>query len=174
MSFSTIDYLATGNPKQQEVYRLLQQYAVWDILLPYTPLLAGTIPIAIDIDTSDLDIICCWQDQTAFIAHICQHFAHYQHFRIIATQVRQRETVIANFVLDGFEIEIFGQNRPSAQQEAFRHLLIEHEILLSRDNDFRQQIIALKQAGWKTEQAFAHLLGLSGNPYIALLQYHQP
>lgn len=174
MLFSTIDYLATGNSKQQEVYRLLQQYAVWDVLLPYTPLLAGTIPIAIDIDTSDLDIICCWHDKTVFVAHICQHFARHEHFRIVETQVRQRETVIANFELAGFEVEIFGQNRPSSQQEAFLHLLIEHEILLTHGSNFRQQIITLKQAGWKTEPAFAHLLGLSGDPYLALLQYHQP
>lgn len=50
-------------------------------------------------------------------------------------------------------------------------MVIEHEILKSRDEEFRLEIIKLKQNGYKTEPAFAHLLGLKGDPYIALLEY---
>ena len=78
---------------------------------------------------------------------------------------------MANFTLEDFEIEIFGQNRPSREQEAFRHLLIEDEILESKDETFRAEIIKLKKQGFKTEPAFAKLLKLKGDPYLALLAY---
>lgn len=48
-------------------------------------------------------------------------------------------------------------------------MIIEAEILAQLDNDFRQQIITMKTNGWKTEPAFAQVLGLEGDPYEALL-----
>ena len=49
-------------------------------------------------------------------------------------------------------------------------MIIEHKILAAHDNDFKTEIIKLKQAGLKTEPAFARLLGLDGDPYEALLK----
>ncbi len=79
--------------------------------------------------------------------------------------------MVANFKVDSFEIEIFGQNIPSERQNAYRHMLIEHKLIIERGENFRQKIIELKQKGFKTEPAFAILLGLEGNPYIELLKY---
>lgn len=50
-------------------------------------------------------------------------------------------------------------------------MLIEHQILLKRGDDFKQQIIGLKLKGLKTEPAFAKLLGFKGDPYLALLNF---
>ena len=50
-------------------------------------------------------------------------------------------------------------------------MIIEHEILQSKGGIFRLEIIKLKQNGYKTEPAFAFLLGLKGDPYIELLDY---
>lgn len=49
-------------------------------------------------------------------------------------------------------------------------MLIEHQILLEKGESFRQEIISLKKQGIKTEPAFAQLLGLSGDPYEAILR----
>ena len=51
-------------------------------------------------------------------------------------------------------------------------MLIEHEIIKTRGESFRQEIIRLKRLGLITESAFAELLGLVGNPYEALLAYN--
>jgi len=39
-------------------HQILQELKVSEILLAYSPTLAGTVPIGIDIPGSDLDIIC--------------------------------------------------------------------------------------------------------------------
>nr|WP_255539722.1 DUF4269 domain-containing protein [Parapedobacter sp. ISTM3] len=78
--------------------------------------------------------------------------------------------IVANFFLDGFEIEIFGQRIPTRQQFAYRHLIVEHNLLNKHGEKFRQQIIELKRQGRKTEPAFALALGLTGDPYTELLK----
>ena len=56
--FINVDYLKFGNKKQQNVFKLLNRIHIFDIIEKYNPILVGTIPIGIDIDSSDLDIIC--------------------------------------------------------------------------------------------------------------------
>ncbi|MVM36621.1 DUF4269 domain-containing protein [Spirosoma sp. HMF3257] len=171
MNFSTIDYLKEGTPRQREAYWVLTEHNVLVRLEPFTPMLVGTIPINIDIDTSDLDIICYWTDRQAFIAVVLDCFGKEKAFTIRESSATGRDVVVANFWLDGFEIELFGQNIPTHQQMAYRHMLIEHKLLIERGETFRQQVIALKRAGLKTEPAFGKLLCLEGNPYVALLAY---
>ena len=76
-----------------------------------------------------------------------------------------------NLNLGSFVFEIFGQNLPTEEQNAYRHMIKEHSILLEKGEEFRKQIIALKLRGIKTEPAFADLLGLEGDPYKAILDY---
>ncbi|MGV3705413.1 MAG: DUF4269 domain-containing protein [Arcticibacter sp.] len=51
-----ITYLKLGNKKQQKVYRILVSHRIMEQLSAYTPIFVGTIPIRIDIETSDIDI----------------------------------------------------------------------------------------------------------------------
>jgi hypothetical protein len=78
---------------------------------------------------------------------------------------------VANFFSDSFEIEIFGQPIPTKLQFAYRHLIVEHNLLNKYGEAFRQQILALKQQGHKTESAFAIALDLTGDPYKELLKF---
>ncbi|MET0945472.1 MAG: DUF4269 domain-containing protein [Flavobacterium sp.] len=45
------------------------------------------------------------------------------------------------------------------------------QILTSKDENFRLEIIKLKQKAYKTEPAFGLLLGLKNDPYLELLHY---
>jgi hypothetical protein len=56
IDFSTIEYLKTGNPRQIRAYEVLIQNKIFFNLAEFDPVLAGTIPINIDIENSDLDI----------------------------------------------------------------------------------------------------------------------
>lgn len=170
-NFENIDYLKNGNERQQAAFATLTVNRVFEKLKDFNPILTGTVPINIDIPESDLDIICCWNNKIDFINLLNKAFAQELNFSLRETLISEHETVIANFWIDDFEIEIFGQNIHSKEQNAFKHMVIEHQILEEKDEIFRQAIINLKLKGIKTEPAFAQLLNLNGDPYISLLNY---
>jgi hypothetical protein len=66
--------------------------------------------------------------------------------------------------------EVFGQNIPTENQNAYRHMTIENRILKEKGSKFKQRVKELKSNGMKTEPTFAKLLGLDGNPYVELLK----
>ncbi len=170
INFCTLDYLKSGNPKQKAAYKTLERNAIMQQLDAFDPILAGTIPIGIDIADSDLDIICHSANLHHFAQTLTNKFSHFKGFSISAHGANN-SAVVAQFVVDNFILEIFGQALATRQQNAYRHMLIEHQLLLERGENFRQEIIALKEQGYKTEPAFALLLGLTGDPYTALLNY---
>lgn len=170
INFDNIGYLKTGNEKQQNVYRILTEYSIMDKLTDFSPILVGTIPIEIDIDESDLDIICYWNDKI-FFEEAVSIFSSHKNFKIANTIINGFDTILAKFMIDGFNFEIFGQNRPTKEQEAYRHMIIENQILQSKGAIFKNEIIELKRKGVKTEPAFGILLGLTENPYKELLHY---
>ncbi|NDI99094.1 DUF4269 domain-containing protein [Flavobacterium sp. LaA7.5] len=167
-----INYLSSGNTIQKETYRILTDNNIMQYLYDFNPILVGTIPLEINIDGSDLDIICYWQDKQLFIDVINQCFSEYKDYTLREVKINGYPTVIANFFIENFEIEIFGQNIPVVQQYGYRHMIIEYNILLQKGNEFKNRIIELKKQGYKTEPAFALLLGIKGNdPYKSLLDY---
>lgn len=171
IDFTSIDYLRHGTLRQREAYKVLLNNKIIEKLSGYTPTLAGTIPINIDIAGSDLDILCYYKDADTFAATLKSGFANYKTFRVVQTIINGTETILANFYCHGFEIEIFGQPIPVIEQAGYRHMVIEHYILIKYGEAFRQKVVALKEAGYKTEPAFGKLLDLKGDPYKALLNY---
>jgi hypothetical protein len=168
MDFLDITYLKFGNKKQQKVYRLLVKNKIMEKLSIYTPIFVGTIPINIDIETSDIDIICYVRDKSQFIEALVSYFQNMKGFKVTNNTVFN--STKANFYIDDFEFEIFGQDLESFQQNAYQHMIIEQRLLIEKGEKFRQEIIKLKRQGLKTEPAFAKLLGLDGNPYKELLK----
>ena len=168
--FDDIRYLNTGNARQLAAYYLLLKYNLFDILQPFDPVLAGTIPINIDIENSDLDIICCFNNKVDFKNAVTLAFSGFKNFSLIDTIINQGETIIANFIVEDWPVEIFGQYIPTRQQTAYRHMVVEYLLLEHYGESFRQEVIDLKKQGYKTEPAFAKLLGLNGDPYLELLK----
>lgn len=169
-NFEDITYLKQGTMRQQAAYAVLQKNKTLLKLKKFTPILVGTIPINIDIQDSDLDIICYFSSQQEFEDIIKKNFKHEKGFEINTIDVIDGEAVVANFTVENFQIEIFGQNIPTKQQIAYRHMIIEYDLLNKYGENFRQQIIQLKRKGYKTEPAFCKALGIEGNPYLELLK----
>ena len=169
--FTSIEYLKNGNEKQVNAFEVLTQNKVLSNLAEFEPILVGTIPINIDIENSDLDIICYWKSKVSFLEKINLLFEKETDFSIRETLINNKESIIACFKIEDFEIEVFGQNIPTKDQNGYRHMLMEYQILQSKGDDFRSEIIKLKQKGYKTEPAFAFLLGLKGDPYAELLEF---
>ncbi len=159
-------YLQYGNSRQRKCYNTLKNIELFDHLKVYNPVLVGTFPIRIDIKDSDLDIICETHDIQEF-ARVIRHY--YGEFAGFSEQVYDGR-YIANFTYSRKKIEIFAQPVSVELQDACRHMLVESRLLNLFGNKLRRQIIALKKQGFKTEPAFAKVLGLKNDPYRELLE----
>lgn len=173
IDFTTIDYLQYGNEKQKRAFEILTKYGILEKLRKYSPILAGTIPIEIDIDGSDLDIICevNLDYQNDFLEHLKVNQLLPLDVVVDTVIVNNEKCMVINFTLEEFEIEIFGQNKPTIQQNAYQHMIAEYRILKDKGEDFRQKIIELKKKGIKTEPAFGLLMNLM-DPYEDLLKFY--
>ncbi|MEJ5104961.1 DUF4269 domain-containing protein [Chryseobacterium sp. MYb328] len=173
IDFTEIEYLKLGNERQKRAYEVLTQYKIFEKLSKYSPLLAGTIPIEIDVENSDLDIICevDLRFEEDFLKEIMFTELIPADVRVSVekTIINEEESITLNFMLEEFSIEIFGQNKPPIEQNAYRHMVAEHKILQEKGEDFKQKIIELKKQGIKTEPAFGILMHLE-NPYEDLLK----
>ncbi|MGS2738130.1 DUF4269 domain-containing protein [Sinomicrobium sp. M5D2P17] len=80
--FTDITYLKTGSEVQQRAYKVLTKHSIPELLEPYTPLLAGTVPIDITVEGSDLDILCFWEHRADFMGRVKSCFGKYPEFGI--------------------------------------------------------------------------------------------
>ncbi len=169
--FKNIEYLRFGNLTQQKAYQTLSELKVFEKLKSFNPILTGTIPIEIDIPESDLDIICECGNHDQFSKVITKLFGNESGFTISMQNYDEVKAAVCRFKSNGFKIEIFGQNIPVEKQNAYRHMLIEYQILKEKGTEFRLRVKELKRKGMKTEPAFAKLLQIDGDPYQSLLNY---
>jgi len=167
--FKDITYLKTGNSRQQKTYRLLQEHRIIEVLLEFNPLVVGTIPIGIDIDSSDVDIILHTQDFEGLLSIVEREFSEHSGFNCF--EIPEKDVLIVHFSIENLPFELYVGKKPSHTQNGYLHMLKEAAILEAKGEDFRKAVIHLKQEGVKTEPAFCKLLGLKGDPYIALLEY---
>lgn len=168
-NWNDITYLKKGNQRQRQAYTALHSLGLFERLAGYSPFLAGTIPLEIDVYTSDLDILCQADDLPAFAAEVTRLFGSRRGFQVQTRQIRGTETVLARFEHAGFPIEIFAQPVAVERQNGYRHLLVERRLLALGGEELREAIHRLKQEGVGTEPAFADYLGLPGDPYQAVL-----
>jgi len=168
--FRTISYLKSGNEIQRRAHEAIAELNLFHDLAVYTPVLCGTVPIAIDVAGSDLDIVMEVHDFARYKDEIKQRYGNLEGFRMKEKTVKGVPTVVANFRFRSFDFELFAQPVPVERQDAYRHMLIEDHVLNTHPH-MRQEIIRLKESGWKTEPAFARVLGLTGDPYDELLAF---
>lgn len=169
--FDSLEVLKQGNDKQLAAYRAINELRIMEDLRDFNPILCGTIPLAIDVVDSDLDMIMEVYDFDLFKETVLQLFQDKEDFQMKETEIRGEKVVKANFVYASFEFELFGQAVPVKMQNAFVHMQIEY-LILEKFPDIRSEIIHLKKQGIKTEPAFCQILGISGkDPYKELINY---
>jgi hypothetical protein len=113
-----IHYLREGGIKQELAYLALQGSGVWTLLREFKPVLAGTIPLRINIAGSDLDVLCEVPEaaQARFAALVQAHFGAYQGFWLAQRRIGGHATTVAGFRYRNETIELFGQALPTDQQ----------------------------------------------------------
>lgn len=156
--------------KNTKVWNAINRSDILNLFFENNPLIAGTFPLEIYAETSDLDIILEANDLNILNNSLVEHFGTCEDFKIINLEVDHKPTLICNFKFDGIPFEIFAQDRPSVQQTAYLHLLIEERLLKIGGETFKQKIKSARASGSKTESAFAELLGIKADPYKSLLE----
>lgn len=160
--WKNISYLKHGNPRQQKVYAILMETKILERLKDHAPIVVGTIPLGIDIPSSDLDVVCQLNNQDDIHDLVTKYYGHYDRFKI--TQMGERAYAY-NFWFEGCEIEIYASAVPTERSNSYRHLLIGSRLLQLYGEEFRKKIIQLKEKGYHTEPAIAKLLNLQGEIY---------
>ena len=169
-TYSCLIYLKNGNQTQKKAFKIIQDLKIFEILSDYDPILIGTVPIDIDIPSSDLDIICYSSDLETFSRHLTSHFGSLNDFKIYTCEVSREPSLVCCFQTNLFPIEIFAQNIHSKNQHGYRHMLLQARLLNLAPVTIREHIRKLKLEGFKTEPAFAKYFELPGEPYSALLK----
>ncbi|MFS0553208.1 DUF4269 domain-containing protein [Brevibacillus sp. 179-C9.3 HS] len=166
-----LSYLRHGTIRQKSAWKAIQETRIMEVLSPYRPVLAGTIPLDIDVLQSDLDIICESHDLEQFEQNACKAFGSLHGFEVTHINVKDIATCVIQFFAADFWFELFAQPVAVEKQNAYRHMDMEARLLAIGGQEAYQQIRALKQSGIKTEPAFAEYFHIPGDdPYEALLQ----
>lgn len=163
-----ISYLRGGTDRQKAAHQCLTELRIFEKLAQYTPVLVSTVCLNIDTPTSDLDIICEAHDLDAFEREVAAHYGTLRGFNS-----RRSSTVsvacVVQFFTPTFEIEVYGEPQPVERQNGYRHFLQFRRVIELGGENLRERLQTLKRAGIKSEPALATLLGLSGDPYRAVL-----
>ena len=119
MNFLDPAYLAAGNQRQRAAHRVLSELRIFETLAPYHAMLSGTIPLAIDIPESDLDVLCEVDDFDGYSEALQAAYGDRPDFHLSTfKQGRDGPYRTASFGHGGFVIEIFGQALPVSKQGA--------------------------------------------------------
>jgi hypothetical protein len=169
-AFRGLDVLRSVSARGQKAAGLLLQHGIWNELAGFDPIVAGTFPINLDIVGSDVDILCYCPDADGLEARVQTSFGYLDGFGLHHRPATQHvgSAIVVRFVLDDLPVEIFATGTPSQSQFGFRHMLVEARVIALLGERFASDIRQLKRGGVKTEPAFARLLKLGGDPYIAL------
>ncbi|GEM_PF-547904 len=165
IDFRNITYLETGNIKQRNIHRLNHKY---NILKVYNPIVVGTIPININIETSDVDIILYTQNFDQLEMKLRHDFSQFQNFLL---ERIAKNIAVCGFSIEGQVFEPYATDKETEEQNGYLHMIKEYEIIEVKGEDFAAKVRMLKTKGVKTEPAFCPLLKLEGAPYVELLKY---
>lgn len=146
----------------------LAECGVLRVLAQYSPRIAGTPPLGLDISGSDIDVLCFAPDLHTFAECVWQTFSHAPAFTL-KRLLRPPRPVVASFEAAGWRIELYGEVIPVEQQRGWRHFAVERRLLDLGGEALKRAVLARRHSGIKTEPAFAAAPGLSGDPYLALL-----
>lgn len=114
-NFLDIKYLESGNEIQKKLYYTLSNLKIINILLPFCPLVVGTIPIGVNIPDSDVDIICNVEKFAEFEIYIKENFSEEKGFFF----KRKKNVCLSGFEYSDFRFEIYGESKPTTEQNAY-------------------------------------------------------
>ena len=135
----------------------------------YQPTVVSTIWAGLDIETSDINILCSYQDEAAYRSDLEQFLSSFEFIEIESGEQR----VVARFQFQNFPFEIFASPTPIEDQSGWRHFQIMQRLVELPYPTLISDLVNCKRRGMKTEPAIAKLLRLEGDPYESVLSLEQ-
>lgn len=153
----------------EPAFSALKKSNVLKYLKAFSPLVAGTFPLNMNVVGSDIDILISTGDFALVKKILHEKFGDEPNFKYEEMTVHNEQTLVASFAFQGIDFEIFGQKIKSIKQQGYLHFLIEERLLKIGGSVFAEKVKEARKQGLKTEPAFAKVLKLSGDPYEELL-----
>ena len=170
LKFHHLSLESVINTEKSKAFSALHSSAILKDFKKYRPLVAGTIPLGVEVADSDLDILMTSENLHELRDQLTLSYSGEENFSNSIKAFSGADTLLCNFTHQGTDFEIFAQSCESVQQTAYAHFQIEERLLKIKGPNFRQQILKLRQEGSKTEPAFATALGIDADPYLTLLK----
>lgn len=159
-----------GLEKNQKVHQALMSSKVLEVLRAFHPLVTGTFPLGLQVKDSDLDIVLSVADFDSFKVIVEQIFGGWPGFECQESEKAGVPTIVVRFNHQDIPFELFAQKTESMKQNAYRHFQAEEKLLKVFGVSLKDKVMKLRQAGLKTEAAFAEALQLAGDPYAEILK----
>lgn len=154
----------------EKIWKALRQSQVLKLLKEHQALVAGTFPLGLQLEHSDLDILIQIENLDDFSAKAHKLWAAYEGFHSRREVIGDLESLIIYFKFQGVPFEIFAQNCAPVEQKAYRHFQLEEKLLEFGGPALQARVLSLRKTfGLKTEPAFAQALGLEGDSFQVLL-----
>lgn len=155
--------------------QIMSRHGLMRRLAAYTPRWVGSIPLNIHGPGADIDIACsATGGLPGFKAALIEFTAKWPGASVCDNQHAGEASIIARLDIEGVPVEIFGRERPVETHESYVHWLAEHRLLGLAEDRLRLDVQQAKTEGLKTEPAFAHCLGLGGDPFVEMLKLASP
>jgi predicted metalloenzyme YecM len=163
----------------RSVINVEKNVRVWNAILAskvlknfseHNPLIAGTFPLEIDVENSDVDVLLFANNLEEVEAKLKKVYGECLNFTYSISMVDGLDTLICNFTFQDVPFEIFAQARQPVRQNAYLHFLIEERLLNLGGAAFKKEIKRARLTGIKTEPAFAKILNIQDDPYKGLLE----
>ena len=135
-------------------------------LAGYNPVVVSTIFVGLDTATSDIDIVCSYEDSVSFT----EHMKHTLGVFADSSTFVCNDHIVTSFYYNDFEFEIYASHEDVKLQNGYRHYQIMKTLVEIGGSKFQKLVTELKNNGFKTEPAICKILGISGDPYKEILQ----
>jgi predicted metalloenzyme YecM len=158
--------------KNKRVFDALCDLRILETLAPFRPQVAGTFPLGIETEGSDVDIVMGSPDFDEMEKALRQNFSTCEKFQFHKAELSGEPGLVCSFEFHGIPFEVVGQNKESVRQPAYQHFQVEERLLKVGGPSLREKILVLRKRGVKTEPAFGEVLKIVGDPYETLSRWH--
>ncbi len=154
--------------ESQPVWPQISASGVLEELTGFDPAVAGSWPVGLARPDADIDVICHARALEVLAQRCRQAFGDRSNFSEEMAPL-EPPAYLCRFTIRTLRFEVFGQELPVERQNAYRHMVVERRLLHLAGPSLKEQVMRAKDSGLTTEEAFARVMSLNGDPYLALL-----